>query len=105
MTRQFLGLLAVALPLPAGEIFGDVRVGDKYIADAPVQLVCAADTVRGKTDAEGSYRLTTKGSGKCTLTITHEKRASSVEVLVFDKPARYRLMLELKDGAYIVKRV
>lgn len=105
MLRAFLGLVAVAAPLSAGEIFGDLRVGDQYVAAAPIQLVCAADTVRGKTDAEGSYRLATKGSGKCTITITHEKRSSSVEVVVFDKPARYRLMLELKDGAYVLKRV
>jgi hypothetical protein len=39
------------------------------------------------------------------VTVTYEGKASSVDVVVFDAPSRYRLMLELKDGVYILKRV
>ena len=101
------GLIALSFVIvpAAGEIFGDVRIGDKYVADAPIQMACGADTVRAKTDAAGSFRLATKAGGKCAVTITYEGKSASVDVVVFDKPARYRLMLELKDGAYILKRV
>jgi hypothetical protein len=39
------------------------------------------------------------------VTVTHEGAEASVDVVVFDKPSRYRLVLELKDGVYILKRV
>jgi hypothetical protein len=99
------GIGTIALALAAGEIFGDVRAGGEYVAQAPVQLACGADTVRGKTDEAGSFRLATKGSGKCVLTVTWAKSTASVDVVVFEKPARYRLVLEQKDGAWILKRV
>jgi hypothetical protein len=105
MPRSLLILAATFVPSLAGEIFGDVRVGDTYVADAPVQLACGADTVRGKTATDGSFRLATKAGGKCSFTITHQKTNVSVDVIVFDKPARYRMVLEQKDGAWILKRV
>lgn len=105
MIQMALALAAMAMPATAGEIFGDVRVGDKYLSQAPIQMVCGTDTVKGKTDEAGSFRLATKAGGKCVVTVTHEGTEASVDVVVFDKPSRYRLVLELKDGAYILKRV
>ena len=105
MIEMALALAAMVTTATAGEIFGDVRVGDKYVKEAPIQMVCGADTVKGKTDDAGSFRLTTRGGGKCVVTVTHEGKDASVDVVVFEKPSRYRLVLELKDGVYILKRV
>ena len=103
------GLLLLFLNLapaaPASTIFGDVRLGEKYLADAEVSLDCVADSTTGKTDAEGSFRLTVKTGGRCQLTVHYEKQSATVDVVAFDKPARYRLVLELKDGKYFLKRV
>jgi hypothetical protein len=99
--------LAVTLSMGrgAGEIFGDVRLGEKYLADAPVQLKCGDETVKGKTDESGSFRLAARASGRCTFSVTHDDKTASIDVVVFDKPARYRLVLEAKDGVYVLKRV
>ncbi|MGQ0647440.1 MAG: hypothetical protein ACT4P7_07690 [Gemmatimonadaceae bacterium] len=105
MFRVLLSAALLAAPIPIGEIFGDVRVGETYLAEAPVQLVCGPDTVKGKTDAAGSFRLASKASGRCVFSVTHEGKTSSVDVVVFDKPSRYRLVLELKDGVHVLKRV
>ena len=105
MIQMALTLAAMAMPATAGEIFGDVRVGEKYLSQAPIQMVCGTETVKGKTDDAGSFRLATKAGGKCVVTVTHEGKEASVDVVVFDAPSRYRLMLELKDGVYILKRV
>ena len=105
MIRLLLTLTTLAYAMPLGEVFGDIRLGEKYIADAPVSLKCGDETVTGKTDEKGSFRLAAKGSGKCVFTVTYEKKPLSVDVVVFEKPARYRLMLEPKDGAYVLKRV
>lgn len=105
MTRIVLALVALVHAAPLGEIFGDLRLGDKYVADAPVQLKCGDEVVKGKTDQAGSFRLAAKSSGKCVFSVTYESKTVSLDVVVFDKPARYRLMLEPKDGSYVLKRV
>jgi hypothetical protein len=104
-----LPLIAIlaAAPVPAlrGEIFGDLRLGDKYLVDTPIKLTCGAESVEGKTDKSGSFRLTLKGSGKCQLVVSYEKQSPSIDVVLFDQAARYRFTLELADGKYVIKRV
>ena len=105
MVRVLLTIAALALRAPVGEIFGDVRLGEKYLTDMPVQLKCGDEIVKGTTDKSGSFRLASKGSGKCAFSITYDKQTPSVEVVVFEKPARYRLVIEAKEGNYVLKRV
>lgn len=105
MPGMFVLLLHLSAAAPASTIFGDVRLGEKYLADAEVSLACGADSTTGKTDAEGSFRLTVKTGGRCQLTVHYEKQSATVDVVAFDQPARYRLVLELKDGKYFLKRV
>ena len=42
---------------------------------------------------------------KSRLQTAYEKQVVSLDVVLFDQPARYRFMLELVDGKYILKRV
>jgi len=46
-----------------------------------------------------------KGSGKCTLTAAYQNQTPSVEVVLFDQPARYRFVLEDAGGKFTLKRV
>ena len=105
MIKLIAVLAALAVSAPAGEVFGDVRVGDDYVKEAAVELKCGTEVVKGKTDASGSYRLAAKGSGKCTISVTHEGQTASVEVVVFEQPSRYRLMLEKKGETWTLRRV
>lgn len=91
--------------LMRGEIYGDLRVGDKYVADTKLTLTCGTESAEATTDKQGSFRITVKGSGKCKVTAAYEKQTPSVEVVLFDQPARYRFVLELVDGKYVLKRV
>ena len=104
MLLQLIFSLLLATPL-SGEIFGDLRMGDNYLADTKLALKCGDEVVAGKTDSTGSFRLTAKASGKCSLTVTHDGQTASVDVVLFDKPARYRLVLESKDGKLTLRRV
>lgn len=88
-----------------GEIFGDLRLGDKYLGDTDIELTCGTEVVAAKTDSAGSFRIAAKGSGKCTVTVSYDKQKASLPIVVFDKPARYRFVLESKDGKYLLKRV
>lgn len=105
MIRTLLILGALVTPTPFGEVFGDLRVGEDYVKEAALELKCGAEVVKGKTDATGSYRLTAKASGKCTISVAHEGQAPSVEVVLFDKAARYRLVLEKKGDTWTLRRV
>ena len=97
--------LSLLFAAPAGSIFGDVRLGEKYLPELPLSLKCGTETVEGKTDKAGSFRLATAGSGRCTLSISYEGQTAGLDVVVFEKPAQYRLVLELKDGKYTLRRV
>jgi len=95
----------LALAAPSGAIYGDIRLGDKYLSDLPVSLKCGTVTTDGKTDEAGSFRLTVPRGGKCQLSVSYEKQTAAIDVVVFEKPAQYRLVLELKDGKYTLRRV
>jgi hypothetical protein len=105
MLKLMMVIGALTLAPPVGEVFGDVRVGEEYVKEAAVELKCGEEVVKGKTDATGSYRLTAKASGKCTIAITHAGQTPSVEVVLFDKAARYRLVLEKKGETWTLRRV
>ncbi|NOT06759.1 MAG: hypothetical protein HOP28_01000 [Gemmatimonadales bacterium] len=105
MLHGLMVLSMLALPVPAGEVFGDLRMGEKYLAGVKLELKCGAEVASDTTDASGSFRIAVKSGGKCTLTASYEKHTPSIEIVVFDKPARYRFLLEAKDGVYVLKRV
>jgi hypothetical protein len=105
MLKFLLLLGAVTTAVPVGEVFGDLRVGEAYVKEAALELKCGTEVVKGKTDANGSYRLASKTDGKCSISVTHEGQTVSVDVVVFDKAARYRLVLEKKGDAWTLRRV
>ena len=105
MFRTLIFLGAVSLTAATGEVFGDLRVGEDYVKEAALELKCGDEVVKGKTDSTGSYRLTAKASGKCSISVTHDGQTASVDVVLFDKAARYRLVLEKKGDTWTLRRV
>jgi hypothetical protein len=105
MLKMMMLIGAVVASAPVGEVFGDVRVGEEYVKEAAVELKCGTEVVKGKTDATGSYRLSAKATGKCTIAITHDGQTPTVDVVLFEKAARYRLILEKKGDAWTLRRV
>lgn len=91
--------------LAGGEIFGEVRSGADYVAQAEVKLVCGAETVTAKTDSTGSYRLRAQATGKCTFSVAVKNQTPALDVVVFERPTRYRFVVEEKDGKLVLKRV
>ena len=103
--KSILVLGTIALVASVGEVFGDVRVGEAYVKDAAVEMKCGTEVIKAKTDSTGSYRLSAKTSGKCTISVTHEGQSPTVDVVVFEKPTRYRLVLEKKGDTWTLRRV
>jgi hypothetical protein len=102
---QFVLVFATLLSAsPVGEIFGDLRLGEKYLSNVPLQLKCGDETVDTKTDDAGSFRLRVKTNGECKLTVSYSGQRPSLNVVVFEKPTRYRFVLEEKGGKFVLKR-
>jgi hypothetical protein len=122
MRRLILVLAITALSVSqlfAARIFGDIKMGDKPVAEGikvtisaplkaaeagkPVPTPVVADTAM--TDKFGAYRLNVKEEGKCILTVQIEKQTPTIEVVSYANATRYDLMLEKdKDGKYTLKR-
>ena len=115
-------LLFLCIPLSnawAGRIFGDIKMDGKPLpAGVPVMIRRAAaekkdekkkDTTSGavdstSTDKFGSYKLSVKEEGKCTLEILYEKQKVSLEIFSYKEATRYDLILEKKEGKLSLRR-
>ncbi len=122
MFRFIIILAIVLLPLSqllAGRIFGDIKMGDKPIAEgvkvtisAPLKAAEAGKPAptpvvidSSAADKFGAYRLNVKEEGKCILTVHIDKQAPTLEVFSYANATRYDLVLEKdKDGKYALKR-
>lgn len=100
-----LSLLLVLTRLSFGEIFGDIKAGDRYLTMADVSLTCGTETVVAKTDSVGSFRIRSKANGKCRVSLKWKEQTIGVDVVVFDRPTRYRFSVEEVDGKSSLKRL
>ena len=122
MHRFIITLAIVLLPLSqllAGRIFGDIKMGDKPVAEgvkvtisAPLKAAEAGKPAptpvvidSSAADKFGAYRLNVKEEGKCILTVHIDKQTPTLEVFSYANATRYDLVLEKdKDGKYALKR-
>ncbi len=101
-----LVVLAVALPgaALAGEIFGTITAGGKPVKEGmKVTVTCGEKSASGATDKDGAYRVFAAEEGKCTLAVQVGEEAPSLTVHSYEDSARYNLILEKKDGKYVLR--
>jgi len=118
MRKPFLVPLALLVFLNpsvahAGRIFGDIKLDAKPLpAGVPVMITRVTEGGKGAptlldstvTDKFGSYKLTVKDEGKCTLTMVYEKQTVALEVFSYKEATRYDLILGKKEGKYSLRR-
>lgn len=109
MTR--LVTLAVCMTLlpvlaDAGEVFGTIKGADGPVSEgAQVAARCGSNAYGPvTTDRKGRYRLVIGQVGKCTLTITHEDRSATVDVVSFDDAAQADIVLTVDGGKLTARR-
>jgi hypothetical protein len=104
-TAWILASLAFAGAARAGEVYGTITESGKPAGAAvALKLACEGVSAEGKTDAYGSYRLKVAATGNCTLTVASKAGSPSLALNLYDKPARYDLVLTLSGGKYAVAR-
>jgi hypothetical protein len=97
-------LLAAPSLATAGEIYGTIKEGGAPVKEGlKVEVTCGAETVATASDAHGAYRLFAKEEGKCTLILRVGDEAPAITIHSYDDSARYVLLLERKDGKYILR--
>jgi len=89
-----------------GEIYGTLTEEGRSVGpNAQVEVTCAGKTYpRNTTDQYGSYRLYVQETGKCTLKAHYKEQSPSTEISSYEKSVRYDLVLEKKDGQYMLRR-
>jgi hypothetical protein len=104
LTMSALILVVAPALAGAGEIYGSIKESGKPVKEGlKVEVACAGKTVAGETDKNGAYRLFAQQEGKCTLTVRVGDEAPSIAVDSFEDSARYNLVLEKKDGKYVLR--
>ncbi len=104
LTLSALLLVAVPSLVGAGEIYGSIKEAGKPVKEGvKVEVACGAKTAAAETDKFGAYRLFAQEQGKCTLTVRIGDEAPSIAVHSFEDSARYNLVLEKKDGKYVLR--
>ncbi len=99
-----LTVAAAAAPAFAGEVFGTIKEDGKPVKEGlKVTVTCGEKTVAGATDKNGAYRLFAAEEGKCTLTLHVGEETPATTVRSYEDSARYNLVLEKKDGKYVLK--
>ena len=90
----------------AGEVFGVVKGASGAVDGAELAAKCG-DQAYGpvKTDKKGSYRLVIGQTGKCALTVTHDGKSATMNVVSFDDPTQSDVVLAVgADGTLTAKR-
>ena len=101
MKKKIAAVLTLAVALSsaayAGEILGKVTSGGASVGEgATVAAKCGDKEYPAvKTDKAGAYHLVVQETGKCTLTVTHQSKSATLDVVSFDSAAQADIVLKL----------
>jgi hypothetical protein len=60
----------VSAVLSAGPIYGTIVAENQPVKDTDIEIKCGEDApVKGKTAADGAYRINVPKEGQCSLTL------------------------------------
>jgi len=109
--NKLLTLAAVACLVPvgagAGEVFGTVKAAAGPVGEGAEVAARCGDQTYGpvKTDKKGTYRLVISQTGKCELTVTHDGKSATMNVVSFEDATQSDVMLAVgADGKLTAKR-
>jgi hypothetical protein len=90
-----ISLLPIAAQ--AGEVFGTIRNDKGAVGEgAEVSAKCGEKSYGpATTDKRGSYRIAIDQVGKCKLTVTHDGKSATLDVVSFDNAAQTDVVLKL----------
>lgn len=92
--------------LSAGQIYGTIVADNQPVKDTEIEIKCGEEApLKGKTAADGAYRINVPQEGQCSLTLPTYAGRPSATVFSTPNPALYNFaVVKDADGKFELKR-
>jgi hypothetical protein len=90
----------------AGPIYGTIVAENQPVKDTDIEIKCGEDApLKGKTAADGAYRINVPKEGQCSLTLPTYAGKPSVSIFSTPNPTLYNFALvKTAEGKFELKR-
>ena len=97
---------ALSAVLSAGQIYGTIVADNQPVKDTEIEIKCGEEApLKGKTAADGAYRINVTPQGQCSLTLPTYAGKPSATIFSTPNPALYNFTLvKVADGKFELKR-
>jgi hypothetical protein len=95
--------LLMAARVDAGAIYGSILFNGAGLKGGAITITCGAETVKGATLDDGSYRITAP-EGRCTFTVAAGFGMASAEVTSASSATRYSFEVVKGGSGYELRR-
>jgi hypothetical protein len=102
----FVFALSASAVLSAGQIYGTIVADNQPVKDTDVEIKCGEEAaLKGKTAADGAYRINVPQQGQCVLTLPTYEGKPSATVFSTPNPALYNFaVVKNAEGKFELKR-
>ena len=98
--------LSAAAVLSAGPIYGTIVADGQPIKDTDIEIKCGDEApAKGKTAADGAYRINVPQQGQCSLTLPTYTDKPSAMIFSTPNPALYNFtVVKDAEGKFALRR-
>ena len=98
--------LSVSVVVSAGQIYGTIVAENQPVKDTDIEIKCGEDPpIKGKTAADGAYRINVPAQGQCSLTLPTYTGKPSATIFSTPNPTAYNFtVVKNAEGKYELKR-
>lgn len=98
--------LAASAVLSAGQIYGTIVADNQPVKDTDIEIKCGEEApLKGKTAADGAYRINVPQQGQCSLTLAAYPGKPSATIFSTPNPALYNFeVVKNAEGKVELKR-
>jgi hypothetical protein len=105
-TLCFTLAFSLSAVLSAGQIYGTIVADNQPVKDTDIEIKCGQDApLKGKTAADGAYRINVPPQGQCSLTLPTYAGKPSATIFSTPNPALYNFaIVKVAEGKYELRR-
>ena len=98
--------LALSVPVAAGQIYGTIVADNQPLKDTDIEIKCGEDApLKGKTAADGAYRINVLQQGQCSLALPTYAGKPSATIFSTPNPTLYNFTLvKVAEGKFELRR-
>ena len=92
--------------LSAGQVYGTIVADNQPVKDTDIEIKCGEDApLKGKTAADGAYRINVPQQGQCSLSLPTYTDKPSAPIFSTPNPALYNFaVVKDAEGKFELKR-